>query len=229
MRAQAVRFTSSVARPAPSVQPPPGAPPPAPMGPLAMPPSPGASMPGPMGPPGMPPAQGGPAWQSIPTSSQNAGPPVLHSYSAAPPMPQSKTTLGGSPMAGGYAAGPPPQSPAQPAPDAGAAPVASAAYLVQLATLARELAAEANGRCDAAAIRLLRQRLTQWVEDVRSVGGDRDLAAAVEALIKRLSAALAAPASLGAETVAIADELAQLAAGSPPPPAKKSSRLAFWK
>ena len=88
----------------------------------------------------------------------------------------------------------------------------------------------------APAIRLVRQRLTQWVEDVRSVGGSRDLADAVEALVKRLSAALAAPANLVAEAMAIAAELATLAAGAPPPPAppenpkeKKKSRLAFWK
>jgi len=112
---------------------------------------------------------------------------------------------------------------------AGEAAIPSAAYFVQLATLARELAVQATGPSDAAAIRLLRQRLTQWVEDVRSVGGSSDLASAVEELVKRLSAALAAPASLVAEATAIAGELAVLAAGAPPPPAKKQSRPAFWK
>lgn len=107
--------------------------------------------------------------------------------------------------------------------------IASTAYLVQLATLARELAAQATGRGDAAAIRLVRQRLTEWVEDVRSVGERDDLASAVEALVKRLSAALAAPASLRSEATAIAGELAALAAGAPPPPAKQQSRPAFWK
>jgi hypothetical protein len=95
--------------------------------------------------------------------------------------------------------------------------------------LARELEARAIGRGDPAAIRLLRERLTEWVEDVRSVGGNHELAGAVEALVERLSAALAAPASLLAEATAIAGELAVLAAGAPPPPAKKQSRLAFWK
>jgi hypothetical protein len=107
--------------------------------------------------------------------------------------------------------------------------VASAAYLAQLATLARELEARAGGGGDAAAIRLVRQRLTQWIEDVRSVGGSTELAGAVEELVDRLSAALAAPAGLVAEALAVAGELAALAAGSPPPPAKKKSRLAFWK
>jgi len=116
------------------------------------------------------------------------------------------------------------------APEGGEAPaIATSAYLVQLATLARELEAQATGRGDAAAIRLLRQRLTEWVEDVRSVGGNNELADAVEALVKRLSAALAAPATLVAEATAIAEELAALAAGGSPPPAKKKSRLAFWK
>jgi hypothetical protein len=104
-----------------------------------------------------------------------------------------------------------------------------AAYLVQLATLARELAEQAKGGCAPAAIRLLRQRLTQWIEDVRSVGGRHDLISAVEGLVERLSAALAAPSSLPADMAAVAAELAALAAGAPPPPAKKKSRLTFWK
>ncbi len=119
---------------------------------------------------------------------------------------------------------------AEAAPEGGASSaIATTAYLAQLATLARELEAQATGRGDAAAIRLLRQRLTEWVEDVRSVGGNHELAGAVEELVKRLSAALAAPANLIAEATAIAGELAALAAGAPPPPAKKKSRLAFWK
>jgi Ca-activated chloride channel family protein len=103
-----------------------------------------------------------------------------------------------------------------------------AAYLAQLAALARRLASEASGRCDAATIRLLRQRLTQWIEDVRSVGGSRGLVSAVEELVTRLSAALAAPATLASEAAAVAAALAALAAGTPPPAAKRS-RLSFWK
>jgi hypothetical protein len=127
---------------------------------------------------------------------------------------------------GGYA----PPAPSEAAPTESASPaIATTAYLVQLATLARELHAQATGRGDASAIRILRQRLTEWVEDVRSVGGSDDLASAVEELVKRLSAALAAPASLVAEATVIAGELATLGAGAPPPPAKKQSRPAFWK
>jgi hypothetical protein len=105
-------------------------------------------------------------------------------------------------------------------------------YLVQLAELARGLLAEVKGSAAAPAIRLLRQRLVQWIEDVRSVsgeGGNEDLASAVEVQVERLGTALAAPETLVTEVTAIAAELAALAAGAPPPPAKKKSRLAFWK
>lgn len=138
----------------------------------------------------------------------------------------------------GYAPLHGPRSPASGATSKGeSSTIASTAYLAQLAQLARELAAQAAGRCDAAVIRLLRQRLTEWVEDVRSVGGNPALAGAVEAQVLRLSAALAAPPNLVAEATAIAVELAALAAGAPPPetpetpktPGKKKSRLAFWK
>jgi Ca-activated chloride channel family protein len=106
--------------------------------------------------------------------------------------------------------------------------VASTAYLVTLATLARELEAQARGRADAAAIRVLRQRLVEWVEDVRSVGSDTKLADAVEELVRRLSAALAGT-SLASEALLVAGELADLAAGTPPTTPKRSGRVAFWK
>ena len=101
------------------------------------------------------------------------------------------------------------------------------AYLLQLAQLARELAAHASGP-NVASIRMLRQRLTEWIEDLRSVGGQAALADAVEKLLQRLAAALAGP-DLGTEAKAIADELATLATGAPPPEAPKKSRMAFWK
>lgn len=102
-------------------------------------------------------------------------------------------------------------------------------YLPQLATLAAELEAEAKGRCDAGAIRLLRQRLTQWLEDVRAMGGGDDLVSTVDDLIQQLSAALAAPRKLADKAAEVAASLAALAAGAPPPPERKRSRLAFWK
>jgi hypothetical protein len=103
-------------------------------------------------------------------------------------------------------------------------PPAVDAYLVQLGQLARELEAHAKGG-NAGAIRMVRQRLTQWVEDLRSVGTHGDLANAVEQLVARLTAALGGT-ELAAEAADIAKELAQLAGGGAPP---KKSRLAFWK
>lgn len=98
-------------------------------------------------------------------------------------------------------------------------------YLTTLGSLARELEAQARGRVDTVAIRLLRQRLTEWVEDLRSVGTANELASAVETLVQRLSAALALASSLATEALAIATELAQLASGVAPPKAGR----AFWK
>jgi len=74
------------------------------------------------------------------------------------------------------------------------------------------------------ALRLIRQRLAQWVEDVRSVGGHDDLAAAVEKLVTRLAAAIASGAPN--EPRAVATELSKLAAGTTTP---APSRPAFWK
>jgi len=122
------------------------------------------------------------------------------------------------------------EAPAKREVDAGAAaPMSGSAYLVTLGALARELDAQGRGRADAAAIRLLRQRLTEWIEDVRSVGGHAALADAVEQLVQRLSSALAAGQDLAGEAIAIAAELVRYAAGgAPPPPAPKQGR-AFWK
>lgn len=91
----------------------------------------------------------------------------------------------------------------------------SAAHTRQLASLATELGALAAGRCDPPRLRQLRQRLTQWIEDVRSVGGSGLLSNAVEALTQRLSAALTAQRNLATEVSAIASELTRLVAGEP--------------
>ena len=69
----------------------------------------------------------------------------------------------------------------------------SAAHTRRLTALANELGVLVAGSYDLAVLRQLRQRLTQWIEDVRSVGGERRLTDAVEALMQRLSAALAGP------------------------------------
>ena len=106
------------------------------------------------------------------------------------------------------------------------------AYLVSLGDLARELDARARGTADLATLRILRQRLTEWIEDLRSVGTHDALASAVEDIVHRLSAALAAGTSIAGTVAALAGELAALAAGAPvpaPTAPKPGSRLAFWK
>ena len=110
--------------------------------------------------------------------------------------------------------------------DRAAAP-ATAAYLGKLAELVRALEAQLRGSCELTALRLVRQRLREWVEDLRSVGADDALAAAVERLVQRLSAALAAGGDPRAEVQAVTTELARLAGGGAPP--RSSGRVAFWK
>ncbi len=77
----------------------------------------------------------------------------------------------------------------------------------------------------------MRQRLVEWIEDLRSVGGFDELAAAVEVLVRRLTSALAAlavpsgsPPLDGLRT--LGDELAKLAAGAAPP---RGAGRPFWK
>jgi Ca-activated chloride channel family protein len=101
------------------------------------------------------------------------------------------------------------------------------AYLTSLGQLARELEAQARGSGDVTAMRLVRERLRQWIEDLRSVGAQDALATAVEKLVRRLSDALAAGTNVAAEALAVATELAQLAHGTTTPPSK--GRVAFWK
>jgi hypothetical protein len=100
-------------------------------------------------------------------------------------------------------------------------------YLAKLATFARDLEELARQGADLGALRLLRQRLAEWVEDLRSVGGHDALAAAVEREVKRLSAALASGNNLASEAQAVATELARLAGGGAPP--RKTGREEFWK
>jgi uncharacterized membrane-anchored protein len=137
----------------------------------------------------------------------------------------------------GYAPPPPPMQKPQPRPQREEAPDASA-YLAKLATLAYELEAQAKGALEVGAMRLLRQRLTEWVEDLRSVGGHETLADAVEREVKRLSAALAGAelavealavaTGLAVEALAVATELARLAQGAAASP-RPEGRPAFWK
>jgi len=160
--------------------------------------------------PGAPPP---PPAAARPMAPQGYAPPPMESRPA--PMP--------SPMSGASMM---PPAPMQPRKREEAAPDASA-YLAKLATLARDVETQARGAAELGALRLLRQRLTEWIEDLRSVGGHDALAAAVEHEVKRLSAVLGMP-NMASEALAIATELARIAGGATPPP-KKSGRGAFWK
>jgi len=101
-------------------------------------------------------------------------------------------------------------------------------YLAKLEAFALELQRIGQGMGNPSHLRVIRQRMTEWVEDIRSVGGRDDLAAAVEALIARLSAALASATAM-TEVIAIAAALQSLADGTPPPAAPPKTRVAFWK
>jgi Ca-activated chloride channel homolog len=110
-----------------------------------------------------------------------------------------------------------------------ASPRLHAMYRTHLAYYASELTALVSaGSAAGDRIRAVRMRLVQWVEDLRSVGGPRDLASAVEELIEKLTAALAQPATLADAVTAVADELARLAIDEKPatPP---GGRPPFWK
>jgi hypothetical protein len=118
---------------------------------------------------------------------------------------------------------PPPPRRSPPPPPPSASPAVAAAYLSQLATFAVELERDAR---DLTALRLLRQRLQQWAEDVASTGAN-DLAAEVEWLVVRLSTVIET-AGLMSELREIARELALLAASGGPPPVP-TRRAEFWK
>lgn len=104
-------------------------------------------------------------------------------------------------------------------------PADPSAYLAKLAELARDLETHARG-VDLGALRRLRQRLTEWVEDLRSVGGHDALADAVRAQVDRLAAALAG-GDPGPGALEVATELARIVAGGTPPRGK--GRVDFWR
>jgi Ca-activated chloride channel family protein len=104
-----------------------------------------------------------------------------------------------------------------------ASPADASVYLAKLAQLAKDIEADAG---NVGRLRLLRQRLREWVEDLRSVGGFDALAGQVEQLASRLAAALAV-ADVAPQARAIATELAAVASGATPSP--KSTGRAFWK
>ena len=174
-----------------------------------------------------------------------AEPEVLRSPSkkASPPSAAASMPAAPAPPAGS----PPPPPPPRPgparsvmgnAPQPGAPqvtgsapppPALSEAFRTRLAALATALAAQGRGGFASAPIRLLRLRLVEWVEDVRSVGGHDAIAAAVEALVAQVTAAIAG--GQAAAVLAVAEALAALGAGASPPPgeAPPTGRVAFWK
>ncbi|NVB83821.1 MAG: hypothetical protein HOV81_35935, partial [Kofleriaceae bacterium] len=105
-------------------------------------------------------------------------------------------------------------------------PADPSAYLTKLAVLARELDAAATSGAPLPRLRMLWQRIVEWLEDLRSVGGFDSLGHAVDAQVKRLAVAL--DDGNAAELRAIASELLAVATGAPVPP-KRGGREAFWK
>lgn len=102
-------------------------------------------------------------------------------------------------------------------------------YHQRLALLADELIAAAGHAQPSAAAQLPTARLRELVEDARSVGLAA-LALAIEPLLERLTAALAA-ADLASVLRDVAAALRQVATGQAPPPAPPASsgRRSFWK
>ncbi len=127
---------------------------------------------------------------------------------------------GGPPPAPGAMA-PMPQMPVQRREE----PTDASAYLAKLAELARDLDMQARAN-HIGALRLLRQRLAEWVEDLRSVGGHDALADAVQRQAERLTAALAS-GDAGRGALEVATELARLASSGTPPRGK--GRVDFWR
>lgn len=127
---------------------------------------------------------------------------------------------GGPPPAPGAMA-PMPQMPVQRREE----PTDASAYLAKLAELARDLETQARAN-HVGALRLLRQRLAEWVEDLRSVGGHDALADAVQRQAERLTAALAS-GDAGRGALEVATELARLASSGTPPRGK--GRVDFWR
>ena len=163
----------------------------------------------------MAPAKAMPA--APPPMPRSAPPPISASAAAAPPR-------ASAPPRRGYFTGGPPPAKNEAWREAA---IDASVYLRQLAELVRELEAALAGPAPAdTAIRRVRVRLAEWVEDVRSVGGLDALAAAVEHEVARIAASLALGVGDGEARAACA-ALARLAQGAPPPPT--TGRVAFWK
>ncbi len=179
---------------------------------------------------GVPPS---PAGESGPPSSGGYGAPAgASSHAPAPASPAALESMPRRDVAARSVASASMRSRGEEGPrEEGASRAVSAVnvvYLKRLAQLAVELEAQAKGAVNTTAIRLLRQRLAQWSEDVRA-SGHAALADAVDRLVQPLSVALGQPAELQRVAGEVSEALALLAAGGAPPVAPPPSRVAFWK
>ncbi len=145
-------------------------------------------------------------------ASPMGGPPITLHSPRAPSVTRSSTYA--SPPSVSAARAPGPRLPVTPVVGTDAS-----VYLASLAELVRELSAlsSAEPRAAAMPLKLLRQRVHQWLEDLESVGGHEALVAAVAHQLHLLTMDTRAE---------VAAELAKLATGAVPP---KPPARAFWK
>ncbi|MBA3462565.1 MAG: VWA domain-containing protein, partial [Deltaproteobacteria bacterium] len=112
----------------------------------------------------MPSMPGAPPMPSMP------GAPPMPSMPGAPPPPPAHSPPASKSMAAPPSPGPARRSKGEEDRSASkdAAPVSSHAYLAALSALAKELDAQARAGAASPPLRLLKQRLVEWIEDVRS-------------------------------------------------------------
>jgi len=159
------------------------------------------------------------------------------STASAPPPPATPLAISASRYSGAPAGGPPmpapvpppmPGSPPRPSParvmrEEARVPEAAAdatAYLAKLAVLARDLEQQIRDGAALPALRMIRERLREWLEDLRSVGGHESLADVVSQQLDALVTALRVSPLNTTQLTTIAQALAAVAT-----PGKR----AFWK
>jgi Ca-activated chloride channel family protein len=103
---------------------------------------------------------------------------------------------------------------------------ADAGFRRTMVSLADEIAAAAR-RSDVTGLRVLRQRLAQWIDDARAAG-HAAIADAAAVALDRLKQALHAPALDAALVVEVATALGHIGTGEPPKK-PQGRRWAFWK
>ena len=164
------------------------------------------------GPPGMP------RGVSMPAPARPLGaPPQINAASPASPARMASVARASAPLApmAESSRSAPPRSPSSAASEPRLIDVR--VYLASLADFARELSALSTAQPSTMALKLLRQRVQQWIEDLLSVGGHDALATAVAAHLQCLTFDT---------TAELAVELAKLVTGAVP---TEPARRAFWK